>query len=244
MNTTHHFAFADFVRALENLENTFRNEADHYLLLTGETGVGKTMLCRQLHTALDRCRYRVLYFSHARHLNATGLIRVLANCLRVPTRRSHSETLQALVQSLREQPHQLLIWFDEAHELADETLLEARALAESDLDGNCPVRILLIGMPALRDRLQGIAALWRRIVVRQELTGLTFDELTPFIEHHFGVENMHRICQEGMRILFERARGIPGLIVPMFRKILADSQPNTPIDPLTLDDILQRWELT
>ena len=99
-------------------------------------------------------------------------------------------------------------------------------------------------MPALRDRLQGIAALWRRIVVRQELTGLTFDELIPFIEHHFGAENMQRICQEGMRILFERARGIPGLIVPMFRKILADSEPNTPIDPLTLDDILQRWELT
>jgi general secretion pathway protein A len=243
MNPTTYFAFADFVRALENLENTFRNQQDRYLLLTGETGVGKTMLCRQLHTALDRCRYRVLYFSHARHLNATGLIRVLANCLRLPTRRSHSETLQGLVHSFREQPHQLLIWFDEAHELADETLLEARSLAESDLADNCPVRILMIGMPALRDRLQGIAALWRRIVVREELTGLTFDELPSFIEHHFGEKNMQRVCQEGMRILFERGRGIPGLIVPMFRKILADSQPNEPINPLSLDDILQRWEL-
>jgi hypothetical protein len=47
-----------------------------------------------------------------------------------------------------------------------------------------------------------------------------------------------------MRILFERARGIPGIAVPMFRKMLAESQPNTPIDPLTIDDILQRWELT
>ena len=55
---------------------------------------------------------------------------------------------------------------------------------------------------------------------------------------------MQRVCQEGMRILFERARGIPGLIVPMFRKILADSESNAPIDPLGLDDILQRWELT
>ncbi len=244
MNPTTHFAFADFARAIENLENTFRNEADRYLLLTGETGVAKTMFCRQLHSALDRCRYRVLYFSHARHLSATGLIRVLAGCLRLPTRRSHSETLQGLVHSLREQPHQLLIWFDEAHELADETLLEARSLAESDLADNCPVRILLIGLPILRDRLQGIAALWRRIVVREELTGLTFDELTPFIEHHFGAEKMQLICQEGMRIPFERARGIPSLIVPMFRKIMADSQPNTPIDPLSLDDILQRWELT
>ena len=243
MNPNTHFAFADFARVIENLENSFRNEADRYLLLTGQTGVGKTWLCRQLHTTLDRCRYRVLYFSHARHLSATGLIRVLAGCLRLPTRRSHSETLQELVHSLREQPHQLLIWFDEAHELADETLLEARSLAESDLADNCPVRILLIGMPALRDRLQSIAALWRRIVVREELTGLTFDELTPFIEHHFGDENLQRICQEGMRILFERARGIPGLVVPMFRKILADSEPNCPINPLTLDDILQRWEL-
>ena len=121
MNPTTHFVFADFARAFENLENTFRNEADRYLLLTGETGVGKTMLCRQLHTTLDRCRYRVLYFSHARHLSATGLIRVLAGYLRLPTRRSHSETLQGLAHSLREQPHHLLIWFDEAHELADET---------------------------------------------------------------------------------------------------------------------------
>ena len=32
MNPIHHFAFADFARALENLENTFRNEADRYLL--------------------------------------------------------------------------------------------------------------------------------------------------------------------------------------------------------------------
>lgn len=244
MNTSSYFAFDDFVRTLENLENVFRNENDRYLMLTGETGVGKTWLCRQLNTALDRCRHHVLYFSHARHLGATALIRVLATLLRLPTRRSHSETLQGLVTALGEQPHQLLIWFDEAHELPDDTLLEAKALAESDLYDSCPVRILLIGLPSLRDRLQAIAPLWRRIVVREELTGLIFDELPPFIEHHFGAENLQRICQQGMHILFERARGIPGLVVPRFKKILAESKPDGPIDPLTIDDILQRWELT
>jgi type II secretory pathway predicted ATPase ExeA len=244
MNPSSYFAFDDFARALENLENAFRNENDRYLMLTGETGVGKTWLCRQLNTALDRCRHRVLYFSHARHLSATALIRVLATWMRLPTRRSHSETLQGLISALGEQPHQLLIWFDEAHELADETLLEAKALAESDLDGSCPVRILLIGMPLLRDQVQAIAPLWRRIVVREELTGLTFDELPPFIEHHFGAENLQRICQQGMHILFERARGIPGLVVPRFKKILAENKSGGPIDPLFLDDMLQRWELT
>jgi type II secretory pathway predicted ATPase ExeA len=244
MNPSDYFAFADFTRVLEHLENAFKNDIDRYLLLTGETGVGKTRLCRQLHIGLDRCRHRVLYFSHARHLTATALIRVLAGLLRLPTRRSHSETLQALVTLLREQPHQLLIWFDEAHELSDETLLEARSLAENDLHDSCSVRILLIGLPLLRDRLQAIASLWRRIVVRQELTGLMLDELAPFIEHHFGADNLQRLCPEAMRILFERARGIPGLVVPMFRKILAESEPNLPIDPLIIDDILKRWELT
>jgi len=237
------FAFADFQRALQNLQEALRSQQEPYVLLTGHTGTGKTMLCRQLQLELDRCRYRILYFSHARRLNATGLVRVLANALRVPTRRSHSETLHGLVHSLHEEPYQLLLWFDEAHELPEETLSEARALAESDLQGHCPMRILLVGLPPLRDRLQAIPSLWRRIVVREELTGLTLDELPPFLHHHFTAQHTKCLCQEGMRTLFERARGIPGLIVPMFRRLLADTQSNEPINPLSIDDILQRWEL-
>ncbi len=243
MNSTRYFAFADFVRAFNNLETAFRNEQDRYLLLTGDTGIGKTMLCRQLHNALDRCRYRIMYFSHASRLNATGLVRVLANRLRCPTRRSHSETHHGVVQVLREESYHLLLWFDEAHELSDETLLEVKSLAESDLDDNGPLRILLIGAPKLRDRLHAIPALWRRIVVREELIGLTFNELQPFLEHYFDSEHGQCLCQDGMRILFERGRGIPGLIIPMFRKILAETEPNTQADPLIVDDIIQRWEL-
>ena len=237
------FFFNDFAHSLETLSNGFRDEQDRYLLLTGETGTGKTMLCRQLRANIDRCRYRVLYFSHARHMSATGLVRVLASTLRVPTRRSHSETMRNLIDSLCEEPYQLLAWFDEAHDLPEETLLEARALAESELAGKCLLRILLVGMPSLRHRLQAIPSLWRRIVVREELTGLTLDELAPFLDHHFGPEQTQRICQQGMHTLFERARGIPGLIVPMFRRVLCENNDNGPIEPLRLEEILQRWDL-
>jgi type II secretory pathway predicted ATPase ExeA len=137
----------------------------------------------------------------------------------------------------------LLLCFDEAHDLPEETFSEARALAESDLEGHCPMRILLLGMPPLRDRLQTVPSLWRRIVVREELTGLTLDEMMPFLEHHFGAHQTKRLCQEGMRTLFERARGIPGLIVPMFQRLLAETPSNDPFNPLSIEDILQRWEL-
>ena len=54
MNPTTHFAFADFARAIENLENSFRNEADRYLLLTGETGVGKDVIANAIHLGSPR----------------------------------------------------------------------------------------------------------------------------------------------------------------------------------------------
>ena len=81
-----------------------------------------------------------------------------------------------------------------------------------------------------------------RIVVREELTGLTLDESLPFLQHHFTKKKTERICEQGLRILFERSRGIPGLIVPMFRKLLAENTTNKLIEPLTIDDTLQRWE--
>lgn len=91
---------------------------------------------------------------------------------------------------------------------------------------------------------QGKIEAYHRSLKRWFVNELPKQEIVD-LEHleAFGNEKMQLICQEGMRILFERGRGIPGLIVPMFRKILTDSDPNAPIDPLTLDDILQRWEL-
>ena len=137
-----------------------------------------------------------------------------------------------------------MIWIDESHQLAEETLAEARALTESNLDGAPRVQILLVGLPRLRVGLQALPYLWRRIVVREELTGLVFDELQPFLTHHFGAEQAHRLGDDARQILFERANGVPGLIAPMFRAIAErfGCEP-TPLDPGAVEDTLARWDL-
>jgi type II secretory pathway predicted ATPase ExeA len=147
-----------------------------------------------------------------------------------------------LLHALAEDPRILLLWLDEAHELPEETLAEARAITESDLAGTGPIQVLLIGLPKLRAQLQAQPALWRRIAVREEIAGLRFEELDAFLGHHFPTPL--RLCEQGLSTLFEHAKGVPGLLLPMYRAILEGAATeNGPIDPTAVEDALQRWDL-
>jgi MSHA biogenesis protein MshM len=237
------YPFHDFLRARHQLQRALLEHQEPFVLLTGDTGTGKTALLRELRTDIDRARHRVLYFAQARKLGAAGLVKVIGESLRVRTSLCHALSLDRVLRVLSEDPRTLLLWLDEAHELPEETLAEARALTESDLQGACPIQVLLIGLPKLRAQLQAHPALWRRIVVREEITGLVFDELNAFLEHHFA--SPHRLCEQGLSALFERAKGVPGLLLPMYRTILerAGSEHGPIIDPAEVADTLERWDL-
>ncbi len=238
------YPFRDFLRAKANLLRALVEHEEPFALLTGDTGTGKTALLRQLRGELDRARHRVLYFSEARKLGAAGLVKVVGEALRVRTAMCHAVSLDRLLRALADDTHTLMLWLDEAHELPEETLAEARALAESDLDGARRVQLLLVGLPRLRAELQTRPHLWRRIVVREELTGLRFEELPEFLAHHFTPAQAERLCEHGRNALFERAKGVPGLIVPMFRAILARAgAEHGNLDPAEVEDTLERWDL-
>jgi type II secretory pathway predicted ATPase ExeA len=199
---------------------------------------------RQLRGELDRTRHRALYFAEARKLGAAGLVKVVGESLRVRTSLCHALSLERLRRALADEPQTILLWLDEAHDLPEETLAEARALTESNLDGTPRIQVLLIGLPRLRVELQAQPALWRRILVREEITGLLFDELPSFLEHHFASQENPRLCEQGLSALFERAKGVPGLLLPMYRAILARAGSDTAnIEPAEVEDTLERWDL-
>ena len=238
------FPFEDFRRAKQVLRTALIEHAEPFALLTGDTGSGKTALLRELRGELDRARYRVLYFSEARKLGAAGLVKVLAEHLRVRSSVCHAVNFERCLRALAQEPQRFWICLDEAHELPEETLAEARALTESGLESAHTVQILLVGLPKLRSELQAHPPLWRRVTVREELTGLRAEELAPFVDHHFSPEQRERLCETGLITLFERAKGLPGLLVPMARAVFARTADTPgPIDPNTVEDTLERWEL-
>ena len=237
------FLYRDFVRAKDAVSTALCKSDEPYVLVTGDTGTGKTMLLRALKADLDRARYRIFYFAETRKLKASALVRVLAKALRARTSNQHSESLDQLVKALADEPQKVLLWFDEAHELPEETLAEAKSLAESDLDGKSRVQILLVGLPQLRQSLQALPHLWRRVVVREEMTGLQSDELPAFLEHHFGTAQHKRLCEQGLSKLFERGKGSPGVLLPMCRRLFATSTHKGRIEPEQVDEVLHRWDL-
>jgi len=241
MNATDPFAFSDFKAARETLLQSVR-AGDRYVLLTGESGVGKTTLLRDVRQRLERSEARVVYFNLAR-LSPAGLVRVLARHLRVPPSRSQPETIQALVKVLHAEPVRTWLWIDEAQLLPDETFSEVRTLVEADLDGEAAVSVLLLGLPDLRDRLLAprLFPIWRRLEARVEITGLRSDEAASFVRHVTGEAKAARFDETALEILFERSRGLPGLLDVIVRQILR-SQPEGTIDAARVEACLQRWE--
>ncbi len=236
------YPFDDFRHAQEAIRQAVEEKV-RYVLLTGESGSGKTVLLRSLRTSLDPCRYRVVYFNLAR-LSPAGLVRVLARALRMPVCRSQPETIQSLARLMADEPMQTLLWVDEAQLLPDDTFAELRTLSEADLDGTTPVTALLVGLPVLRDRLQAphLFPLWRRLLRRIEITGLRRDEAAAFAAHAAGAGPAGRFSEEALSILFEHSRGLPGLLAP-YIEIVLRSVPEGPISGEAAEAAIQRWNL-
>jgi type II secretory pathway predicted ATPase ExeA len=93
--------------------------------------------------------------------------------------------------------------------------------------------VVLSGLPELRSSLDSPALfpLKRRISVRVALSGLTREELIPFLRHRFGAD-ASRVPEQSHEFLFERTRATPGVIDRVVRHALG-ARPG----PLYVDDI-------
>jgi type II secretory pathway predicted ATPase ExeA len=185
-------------------------------LVTGESGSGKTSVCRQVLTGLHPSLYRVVYVCHSTG-NVMDLYKTIAWEMGLANERSRA----ALFRQIRSEVTRLctdarcrpVLVVDEAHHLRPDVLEDLRLLTNYQMDSENRLCLLFVGQTELRRRM-GMSvyeALSQRITVRYHLVGLTRDELPLYLGHLLRLAGTELPLFEppAVEAIFQASAGLP-----------------------------------
>jgi general secretion pathway protein A len=190
-----------------------------FVVLTGETGSGKTsllnLLIGELGThfeigVLNRNIARPEWFMETvcrqfgldvNGMDTTGI----------------SKRLRDFLVRQRDTGNRVILIVDEAHDLSDTAIEGIRMLANLETEGHYLIQIILAGRPELTQKLQHnrVREFVQRAVVHCHLSGLDRDEVGQYIHHrlqHAGeTKNSHIFDHEAIESIYMHSGGVPRL---------------------------------
>ena len=218
------FLSAPHRRAYEELMNGISRD-ESLLLLTGETGSGKTTLARAVIAATgDRTFSSVL---HQPYMTGPEMLRLILRDFGLVSKEelrrgslAHAdvphlmEVMETFLASLVAVQARAIVVIDEAQSLSPTLLDEVRMLTAFERDGKRLVQIVLCGQPMLLNTLktEAMYALNERITRRVVLTPLAPPEVEQYIYHRLAIAGgSEKISFEpdSLRLIAELSRGLP-----------------------------------
>ena len=159
-----------------------------FLLLTGDSGVGKTTFIRNFMRNLDANRTVALYISE-NNLTPRNFYHDILNQLGVKPHFYRGDAKRQLVKefnSLSNDRKLPVIIIDEAHLCDMEMLTEIRFLLNFDMDSRSPMSLILAGQSEIRDILkkQVYEAISQRIDLRCYIPPLDRPQTAEYINAH------------------------------------------------------------
>jgi general secretion pathway protein A len=216
-SASHRRAFDDLLLGLRRREGV--------LLLTGETGTGKTTLCRAVIDSLGHRTFSALVLNP--YMVGTEVLRVILRDFGLVSRdeiRRGSlsradvpqllDTLESFLRSLVPLEARAVLIVDEAQSLSSEALDQIRLLGSYEEGGQRLLQILLCGQPNLLNTLktEPMRALNERITRRAGLTPLLAPEVEAYVRHRLAVaggSDTVTFQPEAFGLISEYSRGLP-----------------------------------
>jgi len=196
--------------------------------VTGEVGLGKTLLCRMLLNRLGT-RHALAYLPNP-SLDVDGILRSVARELQIwPRRLSERDAILELLHrrliEYRRAGRRAIIVIDEAQGLCWDALEAIRLLANLETEQHKLLQIVLVGSPELDQRLQApeARALRQRIAVSYRLNGLSREESVDYVGSRLvaaGLSGSVPFDAAALHRLAEAGKGVPRVLNVLSHKAL------------------------
>ncbi|RJF98839.1 ExeA family protein [Noviherbaspirillum saxi] len=226
-DTSFFFACTNYQEALNTLLVAVKN-GEGFIKITGEVGVGKTLICRKFMTALDK-GFVTAYIPNP-YLEPRTLMLALADELEIPQEKDVDQ--HQLIKSLN---HRLLVLardgkrtvlcLDEAQAMPLETFEALRLLTNLETEKRKLLQIVMFGQPELDKKLDqdAIRQLNQRISFHYHLGPLSQEDMEFYVSHRLSVAGYSgsRLFDRGaIKGLFAASGGIPRLVNILAHKAL------------------------
>ena len=217
---SHSAAFDELKQGLERGEG--------FLLLTGETGMGKTTLSRAVIDALGGRTFSAIVTNPA--VADAELLRVVLRDFGVVSREEMRrgrfekadaqhllETLDSFLRSLAPLGARAVLVIDEAQGLSPRTLEQLRVLGNMEASGRRLLQIILAGQRRLETTLAAddLTQLNQRVSRRVRLEPMTRDEVEQYISYRLqvaGGESQVVFTPDAIALVHRHSGGVPRVV--------------------------------
>lgn len=192
-----------------------------FMVITGEVGCGKTLLCRSLLQSLDEEKVETAWL-YSSNITQEQLIRSILKEIGMPASKlpetDHFEVLNEYLLGKIAKGKEILLIIDEAQNLSYELLESIRLLSNLETNQRKLLQILLIGQPELKVKLNQpqLRQLKQRILVYYELHPLSAKETLHYINHRLNLVSQQpgfpKITYRAFKRIFKYSKGVPRII--------------------------------
>lgn len=211
-------------RAYEELLTGLRRR-EGLLLLTGDTGMGKTTLCRAVIDALGPRTFSALILNP--YMTDAEVLRVILRDFGLVSRDEIRkgafakadlpqllDMLEGFLKSLVALNSYAVVIIDEAQSLSSKVLDQIRVLGGYELDGQRLLQIVLVGQPGLITTIksEALRALDERVSRRAVLGPLPPADVDAYIQHRLtiaGGKDSVEFRADSVNLIAELTRGVP-----------------------------------